>query len=78
MNIVKNITKRMMVMIKSYFEYLHEMIGGSVINVVVLLLLVVIAIFSFYKTEKYDSWTYFILSMVSLITILVLYLKDVM
>lgn len=65
-------------MIKSYFEYLHKMIGGSVINVVVSLLLVVIAIFSFYKTEKYDSWTYFILSMASFVAILVLYLRDVM
>ena len=65
-------------MIKSYFEYLHEMIGGSVINVVVSLLLVVIAIFSMRKIVKYDSWKYFILSMISLLTFLILYLRDVM
>ena len=65
-------------MIKSYFEYLHEMIGGSVINVIVFLLLMVIAIFSFYKTEKCDSWKYFVLSMASFVVILVLYLRDVM
>lgn len=65
-------------MIKSYFEYLHEMIGGSVTNVIISLLLMVIAAFSFYKTAKYDSWKYFILSMISFVTILVLYLRDVM
>lgn len=74
----KNWTVDTLQIVKSYFEYLHEMIGGSVINVVVLLLLIVLVIFFWYKTDKYDSWKYFILSLASLVSILVLYLRDVM
>ena len=67
----------MIIIIKSCFEYLQEMIGGSTTNVIVSLFILILSLFFEYKSEKYDSWKYFVLSLVSLLTIEFLYLRDV-